>query len=182
MKLALKILGGLVAFLMIVIMGGFAYLSTVDVNTYKPDIVAAVKKATGRDLVINSPIDLEISLTPSLTVKDVLLGNPGWAGAEPMMRVADFAIKLDVLALLDSRIVIDRLVLKEGVVNLKRNADGDANWQFDPLNAAAADQGTAQKTTRDAASSEKTTDSDPTEKVIPTIRSGAGGKCDGSFL
>ena len=168
MKRVLTILGGFAAVLGIVIAGGFAYLVTVDVNAYKPQIIAAVKKATGRDLVIESPIRLEMSLTPGLTVKDVFLSNPAWAGTAPMVRVADFAVKVDLLALLDNRIVIDRLVLKEVTVNLKRNADGGTNWQFEPPKQGTADQ----ESSASSVSSGQTTVSEPAEKpVIPTIRS-----------
>ena len=171
MKRVLTILGGFAAVLGIVIAGGFAYLVTVDVNAYKPQIIAAVKKATGRDLVIESPIRLEMSLTPGLTVKDVFLSNPAWAGAAPMVRVADFAVKVDLLALLDNRIVIDRLVLKEVTVNLKRNAGGGTNWQFEPPKQGTADQESS-ASSASSASSGQTIVSEPAERpVIPTIRS-----------
>ena len=171
MKRVFKILGGFVAVLVVAIAGGVAYLSTVDVNAYKPDIVAAVKEATGGDLVIASPINLDISLTPGLEVKDVSLGNPAWAGTEPLVRVADFVVKVDLRALLDGRIVIDRLVLKDVTVDLKRDVDGGANWQFEPLTGAAAPPETDRQADPQPASSQQPAGSEPAGMVIPVIRS-----------
>ena len=47
----------------------------IDVNSYKPMILAEVKKATGRDLVIDGPIGLSILPVPKVSLTGVRFAN-----------------------------------------------------------------------------------------------------------
>ena len=52
--------------------------SFIDLNKYKPQILAEVKKATGRDLVIDGPASFSLLPLPSATVSGVKFFNmPG---------------------------------------------------------------------------------------------------------
>ena len=63
MKKALYVVGGLVVLL---IVAALVAPSFVDVNRYKPEITAAVKQATGRDLTIGGDIELTILPSPAV--------------------------------------------------------------------------------------------------------------------
>ena len=55
---------------------------TFDANRLKPRIVAAIEQATGRDVAIDGPVRLGLSLRPTLEVDGVKLANaPGFAPA-----------------------------------------------------------------------------------------------------
>ena len=71
MKKLLKISGILVGLIVLVLVGGGIYLSTMDFNQYKGLVAEQAKAATGRDLKIEGDLNLEVSLTPRLAVEGV---------------------------------------------------------------------------------------------------------------
>ncbi|MFI4983395.1 MAG: AsmA family protein, partial [Nevskiales bacterium] len=70
----------LVAIVGVVVVG----LARIDPDRLKPRIAAAVKQATGRDLLLRGPIHLSFSLQPSVQVTDVSFSNPP-GFSRPMM-------------------------------------------------------------------------------------------------
>jgi len=62
--------------LLVVLLGGATlYVLSIDYNQYKGLIASEVERATGRKLTINGKIELALSLTPTLTAKDLSLAN-----------------------------------------------------------------------------------------------------------
>ena len=61
-----------------------AVLYSIDVNSYRDEIAAEFRKATGRDLAIGGDIDLSISLSPAVVVERIAIANAGW-GSRPHM-------------------------------------------------------------------------------------------------
>ena len=56
-------------FLVVVfIAAGFTALKMFDPNDYKPQIIEAVRKATGRSLTIGGEMKLNVSFTPTVAV------------------------------------------------------------------------------------------------------------------
>ena len=51
---------GVVAFSALVALAGLAAPSLLDIDQYKPAMIAAVKEATGRELVIEGPLKLTV--------------------------------------------------------------------------------------------------------------------------
>ena len=86
-------------------------IMSIDFNQYKPQIAAAVKSATGRDLSIGGNFHLGISLTPTLAVDNVSLSNmPG--GSRPMMvNLNKLDVQVELIPLLSKKIKVDRIVL-----------------------------------------------------------------------
>jgi uncharacterized protein involved in outer membrane biogenesis len=67
--------GGLVGLLIVALL---VVPLLVDIDSYKPEIVAQVKRATGRDVVIDGPIRLSLLPVPSVRVDGVKFFNmPG---------------------------------------------------------------------------------------------------------
>ncbi|MCC7413965.1 MAG: AsmA family protein [Gammaproteobacteria bacterium] len=105
-----------------------AFLLTFDVNRYKDELIALVERQSGRSFAIDGELGLKLSLIPTVTVQGVRLGNAGWGSAPDMIRIAHFEAQAALLPLLERRVVIRRLYLRDAEVVLERNADGDANW------------------------------------------------------
>lgn len=130
--------------IVVVLLVGAALLipRLIDWNDYKPEITAAVRDATGRDLVIGG--DIEVSIFPgiSFAASDVRLANA--EGAEPpdMMTVRRIEGSIKLLPLLGRDLVVERLVVLEPVVTLQVNEAGEANWVMsgDASEPAAADE------------------------------------------
>jgi uncharacterized protein involved in outer membrane biogenesis len=109
----------------------------IDVNAFKPQIAAEVKKATGRELVIDGPIDLSLLPTPVVTVKGVKFFNaPGSKNAN-MVEVKSVTVKPAILPLLSGGIEVDEVTLIEPKIVLEVNAAGKPNWEFTPSVAEA---------------------------------------------
>ena len=79
-----------------------------DLNSYKPQIAAEVKKATGRDLVIDGPVALSLLPVPSVNVTGIRFFNVPGARNANMVEVKSITVKPSVLALLRRRHRDDR--------------------------------------------------------------------------
>lgn len=126
LRLALIVLAVLIS---IPVAAGAALFATFDADHYKPEIVAALRRATGRDV---SAGDISLSLTPGLTLEaqDAALGNiPN--GTRPDMATLP-RIRADVAfwPLLRGHVVIRRLVLVHPDILLETDAEGHPNWRF----------------------------------------------------
>ncbi len=125
-KWALAILAVLV-----VIIGGLAvFVSNMDVNRFKPEIVAAAQDATGRKLDIAGDLKLSIFPKPAVSVKGISFANAAWGSRPEMAKVGEFSAEVDLFALIGRRIQVDRLVLADVDVLLEKDRQGRANWEF----------------------------------------------------
>jgi len=141
---ALRWVLAVAAILVLVPLGGFVVLwARFDPNAYKPEIEAAVRRATGRELTIGGPLHLRLALAPTVAAEDVALANlPG--GSRPrMLTLRRVEASVALLPLLSGRVVIDSLTLVGPDLLLERDAAGRGNWQFTPASAGGAATGGA---------------------------------------
>jgi uncharacterized protein involved in outer membrane biogenesis len=106
------------------------WLATFDVNRYKPEILSAVKQATGRDLVLDGPLRLRLLPQLALRVRGARFANAPWGTRPDMIRVDDFAIRVALLPLLRGQLRVRRVELDGADILLERNAEGRGNWQL----------------------------------------------------
>lgn len=121
----------------------------VDADAWRPRILAAVRRTTGRELRIGH-LRLVPALTPTLSITDVSLANiPG--GSQPeMLRVPRVQVKLSLLPLLAGRIEIARLVLERPAILLERDAQGAPNWRLGEALTMAASPNAAEPNTAES--------------------------------
>ncbi len=139
-RIGLWSLAGLVG---LVIVAGVVVVVSFDPDSLKPRIVAAVKQQTGRDLTLQGPIRIGLSLQPTLTVQGVSLANPPGFSRPQMATLERLDLKLALIPLLSSRVEINRLVLVKPDILLERDAQGRPNWVFTPTVSPAAPQSAA---------------------------------------
>ena len=109
-----------------------AVLYSIDVNSYREEIAAEFREATGRDLAIGGDIDLSISLTPAVTVERVAVANADWGSRPAMIALERAEAEVELLPLLAGDIRVTRLILIEPDILLETNADGLSNWRTGP--------------------------------------------------
>ena len=63
---------GLIA---LVVLAGGVFLARFDPNALKPRIIAAVKQTTGRELTLNGPVGLRMSIRASRASSDAICGR-----------------------------------------------------------------------------------------------------------
>jgi uncharacterized protein involved in outer membrane biogenesis len=123
----LKILASVVV--LVVIIAVVAIL-VIDPNEYKDEIIAAVEDRTGRAFDIESDIDLNIGLTPSVAVSGVQLANAEWGSRPEMLKVGEFAAEVALLPLIFGNLQINRLVLRDADILIETEAAGRSNLDF----------------------------------------------------
>ena len=126
----------------------FAYLTLIfDPNDFKPQIVDAVKKQTGRELQINQ--DLSWTFFPSIGISlgDITLSNPNGFKNPTMVSVKGIVAEVALLPLFSKEVEISQLNLDGLTVNLDTYKNGRSS--FDGLDASqAAKPDTETKTTQ----------------------------------
>lgn len=128
MKL-LKILFTIVFTLILIIAIGIAFLIySFDANHYKTQIVNAVKKQTGRDLVIDG--DLKLAIFPNIAIElgQTSLSNAKNFNDKPFAIISSGQISVKVMPLLKKKIELNDIRLQDLKLNLQRKADGITNW------------------------------------------------------
>ncbi|MDI1286829.1 MAG: AsmA family protein [Reyranella sp.] len=104
----------------------------IDLNSYKPQIIAEVKQATGRDLAIAGSIRLSLLPLPVVTLDGVSFANPVGAKSPNMAEVKSVTVWLSLPALLTGAITASEVTLVAARVNLEIDATGQPNWAFAP--------------------------------------------------
>ncbi|HYZ20851.1 MAG TPA: AsmA family protein [Rhodopila sp.] len=131
----------LVAVIVVIIASAGIFLAQFDPNSLKPRIEEAVKRATGRELALNGPIGLKLSLTPTIEVRDAAFANPPGFSRPQMATLQSVELRLALLPLLSRQIQIASLALNQPDILLETNPAGQPNWKLTPEVSPAAPPG-----------------------------------------
>lgn len=157
----MRILKWVAAAIVLLVAGAVIAVLTVDVNRFKPQIVAAVENATGRKLEIAQ--DMKLSLWPlGVAVKQVSFANAVWGSRPQMATVGEFTAQVDLMALIGGQVKVDSLVLNDVDLLLEKDRQGRANWDFAGQQAVPQQQPQSQSSGQPAQQSGGT--------VIPAIQ------------
>ena len=102
--------------------------SFIDWNSYKGQIVAAIKDNTGRDAAIDGGIAFSLLPAPALSVEALRIANFDGAQAMEMLQLKELRVRVAIGALLERRIVVEQLELIEPVIALEIAEDGKTSW------------------------------------------------------
>src|SRR5215472_10253543 len=137
-----KILIGLGVLVLLLVIAVGVGPRFVDWNAYKPRVIEAVQKATGRQLSIDGNISLSLLPSPTLSVGGVRLANLPGASAPDMAKLKSLDVSVALMPLIGGNIQVTKVTLVDPVVLLEKLPDGRANWQFVPGPQAGAQAGT----------------------------------------
>lgn len=115
-----------------------AALLLVDANSYKPELTAAVQKATGRELTVAGELKLSVYPRIGLSIGATELGNAAGFGPEPFATIQAMDVRVNLLPLFYGKVEVGTVVLKGVQLNLAKNEQGVTNWA--DLEALAAKQ------------------------------------------
>jgi AsmA family protein len=147
----IKILSIVGVLMIALVVAGIAILKSIDFNEYKGLIAEKAKEATGRDLKIVGNLELEISLTPKVSVEGVSFSNAGWSSRPEMVTVKKFAAEMSLIPLLSGQIEINRVILEGVDLLAEKNKAGKANWEFSAAMAAKKPDSSGASTDGDVA-------------------------------
>ncbi|MGZ4997331.1 MAG: AsmA family protein [Methylobacter sp.] len=97
-------------------------------NDFKPEIIAAVKDKTGRELVLDGELKLSLFPWAGISTEKIALSNAPEFQDRPFATIEEGDIGVRLLPLLSKKMEISRIVLKGLVLNLARNKQGLTNW------------------------------------------------------
>src|ERR1035438_6882327 len=101
----------------------------VDPNDYKPRIAAAVKNATGRELLLQGAIKLSVFPWVALELGPASLGNPPGFSEQPFVSFQHASVRVKLLPLLSKRLEVGRVEVDGLELKLLKNAEGKGNWE-----------------------------------------------------
>ena len=159
-----KIVIALVVLVVVLVGAVLIVPSFIDWNSYKGQIVAAIRDNTGRGAAIDGDIAFTVLPAPALRVAGLRIENFEGAQAADMVRLKELRVRVSIGALLERRIVVERLELIEPVIALEVAEDGKASWDIDIAAAAG----------RDASSSEGDSGDAPLDISLADVRVSGG--------
>ncbi|WP_336944913.1 AsmA family protein [Asaia sp. HN010] len=112
----------------------------IDRSDLKSDVIAAVKRQTGRDLAM-ARFSVGILPWPSVSAHEVALSDIGGKPNVPMLQARDIRASIALIPLLWREIRLENVILQRGAVMLHRDEAGQANWDF---HAQPTEKGTGQ--------------------------------------
>ena len=152
-KYFLYAIGGLIALVLIV---GITFALLFDPNDYRETISAKVEDATGRELVIEGGLQLELFPWLAVEIGKSHLGNAEGFGDTPFASFESARLSVRLLPLVLRReIVVGAAEIDALILNLELNKQGVSNWQDlsdqDATESPAGDDGDAAATPLDIA-------------------------------
>lgn len=113
-------------------------MTFINVEQYRPELIAQVEKHTGRTFAIDGALHMKLSLKPTFVAEDVALGNPQGASRPMMVTAKRIEAEVSLLPMLGGIVAVDRLVLVEPDILLETDVAGKGNWVFEPVPDPAA--------------------------------------------
>ncbi|MEW9623714.1 AsmA family protein [Rhodanobacter geophilus] len=143
-KLLAWIIGVPVTLFVVLVSALVITLSLFNWNRLKPTIAAQASTALGRPFAINGDLGVQWMREPQsrgwrawvpwphIVAQDIAVANPAWAKQPQFAHLDALRFSLSPLDLLRHRVRIPTLQLVNPSVDLERDAQGRANWTFNP--------------------------------------------------
>ncbi|MET3651315.1 AsmA family protein [Dyella japonica] len=124
-------------------------IATFDWNRLKPTINARVSETIGRPFAINGDLSVRWRREerasgmeswvpwPEFVAQNISVGNPDWTGQPHFAQLDALRFRISPLPLIVHRVEIPVLYLTQPSIDLERNAQGQANWDFSFANGGA---------------------------------------------
>ena len=138
MKTTLRIVFGAIAVVLVAALGLALYVLFGDLSVHKDRVLAAASDASGFYIASEGPFDLDVGQQTSLSIENVIVGNPAFPDEHPLASVGSLRVVVDTRSLIQGPVEIVSLSIGSTYVNLKQADDGRANWIPAPDDAAAA--------------------------------------------
>ena len=137
MKTLLKIFGGLVALLLIVVVAGGVLLGMFfDPNEYKPEIQKLALDKGGVQLEIDGDLGWSVFPWLGIEINQIKVSYPG----KPQLAELNQAqVSVELPALLSGNVKMSSIVLDGLTLNLEKNKDGSTNWAVAGADKQAAE-------------------------------------------
>ncbi len=127
MKRLLKVVGIIVVLLIVLALAAPMFISS---DTLKAQLVAQVKKATGRTLEIKGDTSVKFFPNIAVSAQDVTLGNPEGFTTPYLVSLKKLETGAELMPLLKGELKINGITLDGATINLEELKSGAKNWEF----------------------------------------------------
>ena len=100
-----------------------------------------VSRITGRQFSIDGPLEIDLSLHPTVSAKELRLSNASWAGDTDLARLKKLRFSVDFLSLFSDQVVFNFIELEGLNLALAENDQGEVNWDLFPPTEEATEDG-----------------------------------------
>lgn len=105
-----------------------AYVRTVDFDRFRPQLVAELRQATGREVAVDGPLRLALLPVPRFTLSAVAIANAPWGTRPAFADIERVEADIALLPLLKGELRISRLRLVQPDLWFETDAYGKVNW------------------------------------------------------
>ena len=123
------LLAGIGTIVVLFVIAAVVLPMAVDPNDYKQEIRTAILEKTGRELSIGGEIKWTVFPWIGIDISDMELGNRDGFGDRPMLRIGKAGASVRLMPLFSRKIELGKVTLNDMSVYLRRNADGQNNWE-----------------------------------------------------
>lgn len=106
------------------------FVLTLPKDFVRDQIIAEVKRQTGRDLAIMGTASFKLYPSIGFQLTDVSLSAPEGMSAKPLVRMVSLDVSVRLLPLLKKEVTIERLVLQKPVFELHTDRSGRKTWDM----------------------------------------------------
>ena len=125
---------------LLLVAGGFTFWALNNEPFLKNQLVELVREQTGRELVIDGPVDIRPGRETAVTASGIALENAPWGDDDAMLRIGRIQAVVDVFSLLRDRVRIPRLYIEDCIVEFRENLNGVSNWDILPPTDSSEDE------------------------------------------
>lgn len=137
-RTVLIILGAAAGLVALVLIGVAIAVATIDPTRFVAPLAARVKAETGRNLTVQGPVDVKVSLQPKVVLPGVAFENAPWSKTRELLTARRVEVQIALLPLLSRRFEVIEFTLIEPVITLETDANGRGNWEFASTTSAAS--------------------------------------------
>ena len=102
-------------------------------NWLRGPLAHAISARIHRPVAITGNLEVHPwSWSPRATVNGLVIGNAPWAGAKPLATLPRLTVQVKILPLLKGKVILPLVEADSPDVGLLRDAQGRANWEFNP--------------------------------------------------
>jgi uncharacterized protein involved in outer membrane biogenesis len=118
--------------LLLLVLAGTVYYLLHDQEWIKGQVEDLVSELSGRQFKVDGPLEIALSLNPTITAGQLNLANAEWAQNTRMVELDRLSFSVNLASLFADRVIIHFIKADGLTVNLAENDNGDVNGEFFP--------------------------------------------------
>jgi hypothetical protein len=130
LRFSAKVLAALVALCVLALVAAAFIGIGIDAQRWREPVAAALSRALGREVRLDGPARLTLSLRPDIRVGDIRIANPPGFDSPDFGRIGELHLSVELLPLLRGETRVRELHGRDVTVRLARSSDGRGNWIF----------------------------------------------------